>query len=204
MAAAVLQNKDQYVENNLRQSWIRAFDTNKSTILDIQHEFRCQGFDDPTEFNVAMPEFYGALVACKFALIARFGPKMYSIGVMTMIIRLIQVQNPSLMLLLILGAKRRSHNILLNPQFAGIFLLSFVLHQIRMADREGLMDPQTDMMVLNEMTFPSINEKYCLADDGYSNNVDLISFNDEEKFAASNNSRPSGGLQVLAAKSTMN
>jgi hypothetical protein len=73
-----------------------------------------------------------------------------------------------------------------------------------MADREGLMDPQTDMMVLNEITSPSINEKYCLADDGYSDNVDLISFNDEEKFTASNNSRLSGALQVLAAKSTMN
>lgn len=91
VAAAVLQNKDQYVENNLRQSWIRAFDTDPRIILDIQREFRCQGFDEPAELMVEMPEFYGALMACKYALIARFGPKMYSIGVMTMIIRLIQV-----------------------------------------------------------------------------------------------------------------
>lgn len=42
---------------------------------------------------VQMPEFYGALSGCQLPLVQTFGSKMYSIGVMTMIIRLIQVFN---------------------------------------------------------------------------------------------------------------
>ncbi|GAB5591704.1 hypothetical protein Unana1_06604 [Umbelopsis nana] len=156
VAAAVLQNKDQYVENNLRQSWIRAFDTDPRIILDIQREFRCQGFDEPAELMVEMPEFYGALMACKYALIARFGPKMYSIGVMTMIIRLIQ---------------------------------------IRTTDCDDTIE-QTCITLQNEL-LPT-NEKVYQDEDNDSTSVDLISFNDEEKFIANNDAQSFVAVQIPA------
>ncbi|KAG2186445.1 hypothetical protein INT43_002883 [Umbelopsis isabellina] len=155
IATAVLQNRDHYILHNLRQSWIRAYESNKNVILDIQREFRCQGFAHPEDIMVQMPEFYGALTGCQLPLVQTFGSKMYSIGVMTMIIRLIQ--------------------------FVGIFLLSFVLHQIRIADNEADM-PEDEEITEEEGKMLLINEALYL-DDSDSGSVDLISFNDDEKFA---------------------
>ncbi|KAM3589165.1 hypothetical protein VKS41_000043 [Umbelopsis sp. WA50703] len=155
VSTAVLQNKDQYILNNLRQSWVRAYESNKNVILDIQREFRCQGFANPEDVMVQMPELYGALTGCQLPLIQRFGSKMYSIGVMTMIIRLIQ--------------------------FVGIFLLSFVLHQLRVADDEADMEEDEEMPE-DESKMPLMNEAL-YHDDSDASSVDLITFNDDEKFA---------------------
>jgi hypothetical protein len=92
LATAVLENKNKYIEDNLRQSWERAYDHDRHIIYDIQREFHCQGFDDTAEFMVEMSEFFGVLPACKYSLIDKFGSKMYSIGIMTMLIRLFQVR----------------------------------------------------------------------------------------------------------------
>ncbi|KAH8556529.1 hypothetical protein BGW37DRAFT_515438 [Umbelopsis sp. PMI_123] len=136
---------------------MRAYEADSRIILDIQHEFYCQGFDDSAEFTIEMSEFFGVLPACKYPLIDRFGSKMYSIGIMTMLIRMFQ--------------------------FAGIFLLSVVLHQLRIAEdsdeEEAYMMEPSNVVLLNDAHFPSLNEKYDLDHD--TNSVHLISFNDEEK-----------------------
>ncbi|KAG2189139.1 hypothetical protein INT44_004281 [Umbelopsis vinacea] len=156
LATAVLENKNKYIEDNLRQSWERAYDIDRHVIFDIQREFHCQGFDDTAEFMVEMSEFFGVLPACKYSLIDKFGSKMFSIGIMTMLIRLFQ--------------------------FGGIFLLSLVLRHVDTTeeeDEEDMIKSSEMIVLLNEMV-PLSNEKYD------TDSVHLISFNDEEKFKGNN------------------
>ncbi|KAI8576891.1 hypothetical protein K450DRAFT_113280 [Umbelopsis ramanniana AG] len=135
LATAVLENKNKYIEDNLRQSWERAYSIDRHVIFDIQREFHCQGFDDTAEFMVEMSEFFGVLPACKYALIDKFGSKMFSIGIMTMLIRLFQ--------------------------FGGIFLLSIVLRHVDTTedDEEDLIK-SPEIVLLNETLVPLSNEKY--------------------------------------------